>query len=269
MLQDVLPREIRNMVYAHIFNTMDAFDFIGTASTLNPSYVDGVHENDGTIARNGWPRIIDTHVVHPNFARELIEIFYHGYKDYAVLDARKITEMLQTDHFDLEIRPGDCMISALAVCIRLNGNYDGSWNTKDGSSLLPACVDPRKARFVHPNDFATCFAPLLSDRQRLTPGFKLTIYLHTEWRPRHWHDSVHNTQERAYRSSMEDMTKALSLALQACRPVVCRMKHRRNANVQIVVGMGEKAEMIMKEGDLGMSADDWLERFEADPRFAW
>jgi hypothetical protein len=268
-LHRVLPREIRNMVYTHVLNTIEAFDFVGLASTLNPSYANGIHEGDGTIAKNGWPRIIDSRAVYLGFARELIETFYHGYKDFAVLDARKISQVMRTDHFNLDIRPRDCVLSALAVCIRLAGDYDGSWNTKDGSHLLPACVDPRKAKFVHPNDFATCFAPLFSDRQRLAPGFKLTVYLHAEWRPRHWHDSVHNTQEQKYHSSMEDLAKALSSALQACRSVVLHMKERRCAEVQVVVGMGGKAEMVMKEGDLCMDAEGWLERFERDAKFAW
>jgi len=258
LVHEKLPRELRDMVYDHLYDVMDPFDFLSITSTVAYNDKDCVRPGDGVKVKEYWPCLITPGMVHPHFAKEMVETFYEHYEGFAVLDATNIGAMLETDFFETGGRISDHMLPALSVCIHLGGDYKFFVNFRDSHSILPACVDPRKSHYIDPSDVAGCFAPLLRNGQRLAPGFNLAIVLHTEWVPDRWR----LRGGTAERKVMEEVIETFRSVLQACKPVISGLEEKCHAQIRIGLNLGGDSEMVVHEGQMDLSVDEWVRILE-------
>jgi hypothetical protein len=242
------------MVYRSLYDVMEPLDFIGITTTIGPRLIDGFIQPENFDVKASWPRMIRPGLVHADFAKELIDTFYSDYEGIAVLDATEVKTMLTKDHFELGICLSNYRLPSFAVCIRLDRDQDSAGRyprDKETNQILPSCVNPRLSKYVDPADLDECFAPLLHDKQRLAPGFKLAIVLCTEWEPRGSFRTAASTL------AMQVVCKAIIAVLQACQPLFAALKAKCSAEIKMSLECGDH-EMDMEEEHMKCGMEDWV-----------
>ncbi|KAF2107989.1 hypothetical protein BDV96DRAFT_286609 [Lophiotrema nucula] len=121
-----LPREIRNIVYTHIF---DDATLNQVAACSQPS-LNKFPYNNLSSTRVQRPAFIEPGRVPREIAVEIIQQFYLSYKSMEVFKPKSIGNYLKTDFFGLGIKPINVPLSAFTISADLDASaVDGidSW----------------------------------------------------------------------------------------------------------------------------------------------
>jgi hypothetical protein len=107
-MQTKLPRELRDIMYEHIHQSMDAADFWNIARAMSPTTL------------RGFQVAFDRHLslsMQPGnkFAQGFTNLLISKHHDLAVLDMETIGQYLNKDFFDLGVVLSKCTLSKLIV----------------------------------------------------------------------------------------------------------------------------------------------------------
>lgn len=261
-LHKKLPRELRDMIYTHLFDLMEPTHFIAMAASVGPKVAQGAISH-GNKVRDRWPRVIRPSVVDYDFARELVKAFHEQYEGTTVVDARSIYETLTTDFFRLGVRLRECILPAFAVCIHLDDTKP-AWPMPPScapSPLLPTLENPQRSWSINPLHVADCFAPLLSTEQRLARGFKLVILLHSSESPALFYAPSLNGWEFRDPSRADLITGTIwriIWMLHTCKPIIAQLKQKCQADVRIGLKLGAGEDMEVGEEHMDLGMDEWV-----------
>lgn len=252
-----LPRELRDMIYSHLYDVISDRDFVSMILAISEEAREdlryrwkklGIHP-DGT-----WPRFVMPKAVCTAFAEEAVQVFYEQTKDIVIMNAYSIEHVLNCRFFNLNTAMADSYLSALSMCLRLFGNHT-SYLDNSKAGLIPYRFKPQEAGNVYPLHISSRFAPLLQQNQQLAAGFKLTIVLFTSYLFENFGlDHVDGSILIPY-----SMLRELERTVKALNPVLADFRKQCKADIAVWVLFGDDQKVRVTKEYMEFGVSEWNE----------